>query len=750
MSDIRLQNLLQSVKQIHLDHKDGHEVRAAAFDMKTGALPSALADYLANYQSQHAAQAEIIIEAKVVDVKRQEPLRNDAPDQNSKPHHQALIKIDGQSFTLPLPASTSAPSKGQLAGHSSIAAGDVFLIQPNPTKADSYLVFHLSAAEQEQRAALLRAEAAQGTTFNSDDVAATRKYAERIEQLRRLEVQIDALQKIIPQSNEYKTALLRSFPIDLEGGAANIKLPVISTQLSLAPIISGATHLPVAFITEDGAGSVIIGHNQINQAPLPTQMLAHSANQPQILQKGTASDQHEPVQIKFMHSRPEAPVLALGASMDTASTQASLRPPQPSAVIGVELSAAKAGAITNSTSAVIFDPKLQQSLPATHHDSLLHAIDALVVEKPPIGSSAAYRSDDLFMSRITTIEDAPVNAQPLINTGAGRLSAKIIGETAEGFKVAQPEWAGWPARSALILGQVGAADTDFIQGLSAGDVLNIALPVTLNGVIDGEIAALSSSLLSPEVPQSSSHTSSQISSQISMPGHLTSFIQSSQAISGFIQALDPLMEALMLPPSQLNLSPMQAVMPNMAKPAQLLPAMLFLMAAFRSGDVGQLVGDKGQEGLARLGKAGLLNDLLKAAQNGSAVQRSQPEKGSVGSEWRSSLLPMQVEGQTQIIAMHWVDHHGNQNNEEDEGEQKLSRFILDFSLSSMGAAQIDGFYKDKRLDVALRLEAMPSEAMCSRVQNFYLAALDQAGLTGDLRFQLVAEKVVTFKAVLSD
>jgi hypothetical protein len=686
----------------------------------------------------------------VVDVKRQEPLRNDASDQNEKPLHQALIKIDGQSFTLPLPATTS--SKGQLAAHSLIAAGDVFLIQPNPTKADSYLVFHLSAAEQAQSVALQRAEAAQGTIFNSNDVAATRKYAERIEQLRHLEVQIDALQKIIPQSNEYKTALLRSFPIDLEGGAANIKLPIISTQLSLAPIISGATHPPVAPITEDEAtfGSVIIRQNQINQPPPPIQAQAHSANQPLILQKGAAIDQYEPVQINFIHSRSEASVLALGASVDAATTQAARHLLLPSAVISAELSAAITGSITNSTSTVIFDPKLQQPLPATHHDSLLHAIDALVVEKPAIGSSAAYRSDDLFMSRITTIEDAPVNAQFLINTGAGRLSAKIIGETAEGFKVAQPEWAGWPARSALILGQVGAADADFIQGLSAGDVLNIAQPVTLNGVIDGEIAALSSSLLSPEVPQSSSHTSSQIPSQISMPGHLTSFIQSSQAINGFIQALDPLMEALMLPPSQLNLSPMQAVMPNMAKPTQLLPAMLFLMAAFRSGDVGQLVGDKGQEGLARLGKAGLLNNLLKAAQNGSAVQRSQPEKGSVGSEWRSSLLPMQVEGQTQIIAMHWMEHHGNQNDEEGGEEKKLSRFILDFSLSSMGAAQIDGFYKDKRLDVALRLEALPSEAMRNRVQNFYIAALGQTDLTGDLRFQLITEKVVTFKAVLSD
>jgi hypothetical protein len=750
MSDIRLQNLLHSVKQIHLDHKDGHEVRAAAFDMKAGALPSALADYLANYQSQHAAQAEIIIEAKVVDVIRQEPLRNDASDQNSKSRHQALIKIDGQSFTLPLPATTS--SKGQLAAHSPIAAGDVFLIQPSPTKAGHYLVFHLSAAEQEQSAALLRAEAAQGTIFNSNDVAATRKYAERIEQLRHLEVQIDALQKIIPQSNDYKTALLRSFPIDLEGGAANIRLPVISTQLSLAPIMSGATHLPVAPITEDRAasGSIIIRQNQINQPPAPTQTLAHSASQPLILQKGAASDQHEAVQIKFTHSSSEASVLALGASVDTAITQAVLRPPQPSAVIDVELSTAMVGSVTNSTSAVIFDPKLQQSLPATHHDSLLHAIDALVVEKPAIGSSAAYRSDDLFMSRITTIEEAPVNAQLLINTGAGRLSAKIIGETAEGFKVAQPEWAGWPARSALILGQVGAADTDFIRGLSAGDVLNIALPITLNGVVDGEIAALSSSLLSADASQSSSHTSAQMPSQISMPGHLTSFIQSSQAINGFIQALDPLMEALMLPPSQLNLSPMQAVMPNMAKPVQLLPAMLFLMAAFHNGDVGQLVGDKGQEGLSRLGKSGLLNNLLKAAQNGSAVQRSQPEKGSVGSEWRSSLLPMQVEGQTQIIAMHWMDHHGNKNDEEGGEEEKLSRFILDFSLSSMGAAQIDGFYKDKRLDVALRLEALPSEAMRNRVQNFYIAALGQTDLTGDLRFQLITEKVVTFKAVISD
>ena len=117
MSDIRLQNLLQSVKQTHSDHKEGHDARAARFEMKATVMPSALADFLANYKSTLAAQAEVIIEAKVLEVKNQE-----TGDKAERSSSQALIRIEGKNYLVPIPAAA------QSTGASPIVAGDRFLI----------------------------------------------------------------------------------------------------------------------------------------------------------------------------------------------------------------------------------------------------------------------------------------------------------------------------------------------------------------------------------------------------------------------------------------------------------------------------------------------------------------------------------------------------------------------------------------------------------------------------------------------
>ena len=106
-------------------------------------------------------------------------------------------------------------------------------------------------------------------------------------------------------------------------------------------------------------------------------------------------------------------------------------------------------------------------------------------------------------------------------------------------------------------------------------------------------------------------------------------------------------------------------------------------------------------------------------------------------------MPMLNDGQISAIALHWSQHGGGQGQGEEDGDAP-KRFVLDFSLNAMGDVQLDGLYQDKRLNIALRLEKLPSDAMAARIREFYYDALDQVGLSGDLRFQTVRSHAVSF------
>ena len=169
-----------------------------------------------------------------------------------------------------------------------------------------------------------------------------------------------------------------------------------------------------------------------------------------------------------------------------------------------------------------------------------------------------------------------------------------------------------------------------------------------------------------------------------------------------------------------------ASIPNAANPAQITPAALFFIAALRAGDLSQILSERTQNILKAQGKSGLLSRLT---QEGSIIGRTEQTSG----EWRSITMPMAWDNEIQKIALHYKHDHPDQD-DNDNGE-KQTRFIFDLSLSRMGKVQLDGFHKDKTLNLILRTENNTSQAMQMNMKRLYHEALESASLSGELSFQ---------------
>lgn len=195
-------------------------------------------------------------------------------------------------------------------------------------------------------------------------------------------------------------------------------------------------------------------------------------------------------------------------------------------------------------------------------------------------------------------------------------------------------------------------------------------------------------------------------------------------------ALDALYNGL------LHVSPQAAAsltraLPNAASAAQIGPAAMMFIAAVRSGDIANWLGDKKIDLLQRSNASDILKRL---SQDSSSTGRAAPTTETTQtSEWRAVPLPMFWEGEIHKITL--FSRHENQQNQEEENENTQTRFVFDLSLSRMGDIQLDGLLRDKRLDLVIRAQNTFSEHMQQTMRKAYTGALSSTELTGDLNFQ---------------
>jgi hypothetical protein len=185
------------------------------------------------------------------------------------------------------------------------------------------------------------------------------------------------------------------------------------------------------------------------------------------------------------------------------------------------------------------------------------------------------------------------------------------------------------------------------------------------------------------------------------------------------------------------ISTLTRTIPNPSVPSRIPAAVLFFLAAMRSGDLSSLLGHKTIEALNRAGKQNILKKL-------SSELFSQSSSGGdrMASDWKLLLFPMLWEGDIYKTSLYYKE--GQQDNEKDEINSKKTRFVFDLVLSRLGPIQLDGLYQDKKLDLVLRTDGQLSEAMKNKMSGMFSIALKNSDLHGELKFQHDKSQFIEF------
>jgi hypothetical protein len=179
--------------------------------------------------------------------------------------------------------------------------------------------------------------------------------------------------------------------------------------------------------------------------------------------------------------------------------------------------------------------------------------------------------------------------------------------------------------------------------------------------------------------------------------------------------------------------------PSPANPSQLGPTALFFVAAIRGGDLTQWLGERNIDVIRRAGKSGLISRI---ASEGSTLNRLSSEP--ISQDWRGMSLPLYHDGEMHKLALYYKHESQNESNDNKGGKQV--RFLFDLSLDNMGKVQLDGLFRQKRLDLIVRSEAAFSQSMQQHMRRAYVNALEQTQVSGELSFQNKPEQWVTIKS----
>ncbi len=179
---------------------------------------------------------------------------------------------------------------------------------------------------------------------------------------------------------------------------------------------------------------------------------------------------------------------------------------------------------------------------------------------------------------------------------------------------------------------------------------------------------------------------------------------------------------------------MNAVMPNAATPQQLGNAVMFFVAAMRSGDMQGWLGDRAGDALKKAGKGDLISRLGREM-SGLLKLNSEP----ISQDWRALSVPLGWQNEVHKMVLYYrKEDQGGGSDDAIKGTK--TRFIMNLNLSKMGKVQLDALFIGQsqgigRLDLVLRTENNFSGAMKQQMREGYINALQETQITGELSFQ---------------
>lgn len=198
------------------------------------------------------------------------------------------------------------------------------------------------------------------------------------------------------------------------------------------------------------------------------------------------------------------------------------------------------------------------------------------------------------------------------------------------------------------------------------------------------------------------------------------------------EALDEVIRNIAHQPIQQAAAQMQAVQAAIPKPGSIAfsaPVLMFV-AALRGGDITAWMGEKGVEVI----RGARRTDALARVSGDFTATARRLDDPAPSSEWRSITLPMIYGQDLSRVQLHYRSFDRDDASS-DEGKKTGTRFIMDLSLTRMGAMQIDGFSIERKLDVVLRSERPLSAGMREMMRQRYINAMSGIGFAGELNFR---------------
>lgn len=180
------------------------------------------------------------------------------------------------------------------------------------------------------------------------------------------------------------------------------------------------------------------------------------------------------------------------------------------------------------------------------------------------------------------------------------------------------------------------------------------------------------------------------------------------------------------------------ILPQANVPQNLGATALFFLAAVRSGNIDNWLGDKITDVLRKAGKSDLINRL-----NSEVSSLLRLSSDPVSQEWRTTAMPMMWQNEVHKMIVHYK--RDEQSNEQREKKNTGGvRFVMNLSLSNIGPLQLDGLFRSdqKRLDLILRTNTPFISPMQNEMKLLYTHALEDIAYSGELSFQNKTEQWV--------
>jgi hypothetical protein len=204
--------------------------------------------------------------------------------------------------------------------------------------------------------------------------------------------------------------------------------------------------------------------------------------------------------------------------------------------------------------------------------------------------------------------------------------------------------------------------------------------------------------------------------------------QSLLGLSHDWNTLEQALPALQQQPGAANF--LQNVLPQPGP--KLAAQMMFFMAALQVGDVKAWLGDGAVQGLQRAGKGRLVQRM------GEEFQQMGRAAEAAG-EWRGFFIPI-FDGQKMQQIRVFSRSAGEDETDKDDPENTVkSRFLVDVELTRLGALQVDGLVRRKRLDLVVRTRAPLPEEMRRDLHAIFGRTAGATGIEGSITFQVVRQ-----------